>query len=116
MVQGSLFIFLNLIIDLLILINIFQFNLIVLILIFKIKHLDNILRGSPKIWVISINIGILHHHQILDHLVCWLQAVHQESQHLFIYLFPKLLESVQLWHFYFEYDPPKLFKYKLHTL
>ena len=43
-------------------------------LLLRVKHTENRISSTHKIWMISINVRILNYNKVFNHLISWLQA------------------------------------------
>lgn len=81
-----------------------------------IKHVEDRIGTSHEIGVVRVDVGILDDHEILNHGVSGLETVGQECKHHFVDLLAEVLEPVELWHFYLNYNLSELLKDKLDAL
>lgn len=66
--------------------------------------------------MINIDVAFLDVNQVLDHLVSWLEVLHQQSHHLIVYFLSKALEPNELWHLNLDDNSSEFLKHQLNAL
>ena len=92
-------------------------NIVCLVLLLlRVEHIEDGVGTAHKVWMVRIDVGILHNYKILHHFIRWLKAIVEQLKHLLVYFLPQFLESSKLWHLDLDNDSSKLLKDKLDAL